>query len=481
MKTFLALLTVSILALRLLWADGTPYYGGGGGGGATTTYSQLQTNFNVYYSSGLITPAAVTNGGAYVWNPNLIWTNQAGGTVLGGLTNSAGLNIVYDAGQADSFLGTYPPDMAGDTTVYFFVATDVTSNRQESANTWTANTGTGTLVTTNGPGLSYLQTVYVQQGNGLLGFIYTNATVVNYSGGVTGGGGGLFLGTGNTPGTNYGIQQIAIGDSVMKYDTNDSGTFQNTFIGQGIGEFGISNQQDEAIGWSCFQYATNTGDCVGIGWQDLKYDQGLQNIAIGDTVLRDKKLGSFNDFIGTFAGASVNDTVAGSQLWNSTALGANTFAQLDSGTNITAIGSRAGGTLTSGTNDTYIGANVGAGSANENNTTRIGNAQTALILSGVVTAPSLLTVNSNGLALNQITFPATTLTWTNTAANTVSPVRNIFLYVDNSGVTGTAFKKNGTTVSTSIVAGDMIVPLKPGDFISETYTIGTPVGKWEPQ
>lgn len=99
----------------------------------------------------------------------------------------------------------------------------------------------------------------------------------------------------------------------------------------------------------------------------------------------------------------------------------------------------------------------------------------ALFTNGIVT------VNSNGLALNQITFPATTAKWTNTVANTVSPVRNIFLYIDNTGVTGTSMSKNGTVIASSVVAGDMMIAMKPGDFFSETYTVGTPVAKWEPQ
>jgi len=100
---------------------------------------------------------------------------------------------------------------------------------------------------------------------------------------------------------------------------------------------------------------------------------------------------------------------------------------------------------------------------------------------GVLTANSITTVRSNGLPLTAITFPATTVNWTNNAANTASPACNIYLHINNVGVTGTALIKNGTTLSSALIAGDMILPMKPGDYFSETYTVGTPTAVWEPQ
>lgn len=80
---------------------------------------------------------------------------------------------------------------------------------------------------------------------------------------------------------------------------------------------------------------------------------------------------------------------------------------------------------------------------------------------------------SNLLAPASISFPATTVPWTNTFG------KNIIICIDNGTVTGTAITKNGTTLFTS-VTGDAIVLLQPGEYFSETYTVGSPSAKWYP-
>jgi hypothetical protein len=88
----------------------------------------------------------------------------------------------------------------------------------------------------------------------------------------------------------------------------------------------------------------------------------------------------------------------------------------------------------------------------------------------------IATYSSNTLALASISFPATTVNWTNATG------KNIFVFIDNAGVTGTALKINGTQISsTLLVTGDTMIPLQPGEYFSETYTIGTPIGVWKPQ
>lgn len=82
---------------------------------------------------------------------------------------------------------------------------------------------------------------------------------------------------------------------------------------------------------------------------------------------------------------------------------------------------------------------------------------------------------SNTLALTSFTFPATTINWTNTTA------RNIDVYIDNTGVTGTAVKLNGSTIFTGISLDVTISSLQPGEYFSETYTVGTPNAKYKPQ
>lgn len=77
-------------------------------------------------------------------------------------------------------------------------------------------------------------------------------------------------------------------------------------------------------------------------------------------------------------------------------------------------------------------------------------------------------------ASSAISFPATTVKFTNTFGI------NIMLYIDNTAVTGTAIVKNGQQVFSGLTA-DVVLPMKPGDYFSETYTVGTPTARWEPQ
>lgn len=83
---------------------------------------------------------------------------------------------------------------------------------------------------------------------------------------------------------------------------------------------------------------------------------------------------------------------------------------------------------------------------------------------------------SNTLAPASISFPATTVNWTNTTG------RNIFVFVGNTGVTGTSVAINGTTLPGGLMTvGTLTLPLQPGEYFSETYTIGTPAAVIKPQ
>lgn len=94
--------------------------------------------------------------------------------------------------------------------------------------------------------------------------------------------------------------------------------------------------------------------------------------------------------------------------------------------------------------------------------------------SGLTNIPSAsLTLTSNLLAPSSISFPATTVNWTNTTGN------RIFVFINNSAITGTAIKINGTTVFT-LTTGDCTLPLQPGEYFSETYTVGTPTATIKP-
>ncbi len=63
--------------------------------------------------------------------------------------------------------------------------------------------------------------------------------------------------------------------------------------------------------------------------------------------------------------------------------------------------------------------------------------------------------------------------WTNTTG------RNINVFVDNAGITASAFKINGTTVYASAL-GDFSAPLQDQEWVSYLYTVGTPTIKYKP-
>jgi len=82
---------------------------------------------------------------------------------------------------------------------------------------------------------------------------------------------------------------------------------------------------------------------------------------------------------------------------------------------------------------------------------------------------------SNLLASTSITFPATTVNWTNPL-----PV-SILLYIVNTGVTGTVLKKNGSQISSTLTTTGMTtLGLQVGEYFSETYTVGTPTATYHP-
>lgn len=104
-----------------------------------------------------------------------------------------------------------------------------------------------------------------------------------------------------------------------------------------------------------------------------------------------------------------------------------------------------------------------------------GPATLAVTVGGTVAATNgFITITNSAQTLSAITFPATTVKWTNNFG------MNIVLYIDNSGVTGTAISKNNQQIFSSLV-GDVTICLKPGDYFAVAYSVGTPSARWEPQ
>lgn len=98
----------------------------------------------------------------------------------------------------------------------------------------------------------------------------------------------------------------------------------------------------------------------------------------------------------------------------------------------------------------------------------------ASITAQVVTATNgFASYRSNLVAPTSITFPATTVNFTNPLAV------NVQFYIDNAAITGTAVKKNGATIFGTL-PGAVTLILQPGEYFSETYTIGTPSATYSP-
>lgn len=116
-------------------------------------------------------------------------------------------------------------------------------------------------------------------------------------------------------------------------------------------------------------------------------------------------------------------------------------------------------TLTAGTTISFSGLNASLSTS--------GN----FVVTNTVIATNGFSSYTNFLAVNSFTFPSTTVNWTN-------PVHvSIEVYIDNTAVTGTIFKKNGTQIFGGL-STDLTIGLRDGEYFSETYTIGTPSGTW---
>jgi hypothetical protein len=102
------------------------------------------------------------------------------------------------------------------------------------------------------------------------------------------------------------------------------------------------------------------------------------------------------------------------------------------------------------------------------------NSTNVLFSGAVVVTNGIASYVSNTLPLTSISFPASTVNWTNTFG------KNINVFINNAGVTGT-LSINGTQIaSTLLVTGDTMIPLQPGEYFSETYSGGTPTAVWKP-
>lgn len=103
-----------------------------------------------------------------------------------------------------------------------------------------------------------------------------------------------------------------------------------------------------------------------------------------------------------------------------------------------------------------------------------------VIVGGTLTATNgVVSSSRNLLAPVAITVTASPFNFTNSAAGGTGGTNNVYVFVDGSGVTGSV-AINGTTIFSALAGADATVPLQPGEYITVTYSIGTPVMKWKP-
>lgn len=155
----------------------------------------------------------------------------------------------------------------------------------------------------------------------------------------------------------------------------------------------------------------------------------------------------------------------------------NSFGSALTGTQLWGMGRAVGNNLTGSESfDLYL-CSGSSDVLGESGVVRIGDPanHNEMYLAGRVhIADGIASTTNSAVASTSISFPATTVKWTNTFGI------NIVVYIDNTAVTGTSIVKNGQQIFSGL-ANDATLMFKPGDYFSETYTIGSPTARWEPQ
>lgn len=110
-----------------------------------------------------------------------------------------------------------------------------------------------------------------------------------------------------------------------------------------------------------------------------------------------------------------------------------------------------------------------------------GNMVAKSIISKTTIAATNGVVSNSRLLLAPVVISVTgsPFNFTNSSAGGAGGTNNVFVFVDGSGVTGSV-GLNGTTIFSSLAGADATVPLQPGEYVTVTYSIGTPVMKWKP-
>lgn len=324
-------------------------------------------------------------------------------------------------------------------------------------------------------------------------------------------------------GTNGDTANVAFGEHALKnlpvqtFVGNDNDIGYNTAVGSGALQNalytnnGTTAHYNTAVGFQALFQCTTGALNTAVGLEALaNLTTGTENTAIGNNATLFKLTTGFqNVAVGTSGngitthvlntycgyGSAPNNDADANQILGALNLSSATAASYNMGVMYNSLTALLTGTQNIGigraVGNNYTGSEslnilIGSGSSDvtgESDVVRIGTpgTHTDQYLAGklhvetsIVITNGISSVTNSAVASASISFPSTTVKWTNTFGI------NIVLYIDNTAVTGTAIVKNGQQVFSGL-ANDATLLFKPGDYFSETYTVGSPTARWEPQ
>lgn len=276
------------------------------------------------------------------------------------------------------------------------------------------------------------------------------------------------LGPGNTT-TGTGSIAIGTNNSITSIYAISIGNGYNNGAGSWISGNQISGLSSISIG-SANIVSANDAVSIGIG-QNLSGDFST---AIGFAA---STSGSNSFACGLSAGANGAYSVAVGKNATANNMASMVFRDAipvsvsfpnssDTASNQFIVNMRGGMTLYSGRNGLTISEKNG-----------IPAATVMSLTNGVIYAERGFASHSrNLLAPQTISVGASPFNWTNEVATAGT---NVFVFIDGSGVTGSV-ALNGTTIFSALAGADATVPLQPGEYVTVTYTIGTPTMTWKP-
>ncbi len=196
--------------------------------------------------------------------------------------------------------------------------------------------------------------------------------------------GNTILGSGALANVSSGIHNVAIGPTILYYNTTGS-------YNVGVGAFALQGQStgsagdyNVAIGNSAMQNAVNAGSNIAIGRDALKNVSSSYNIGLGYQSLLNNTSGLYNIAIGL--NTLKSNTTSNSQIAigqsvmenflsgdSNASLGQYSLNQLSSGSRNTGMGYYAGYNMTSGSDNTFLGGNSLANLVIGSNNTAVGN------------------------------------------------------------------------------------------------------------